>query len=149
MRFLRKEVILILLFLILCSNINLSYSDTNNPKSSTDLNQINIEENMINSKKITDDLLDTLNDFGREIHVNSQKRYYDCLKAIGNIKFCKCLSNNLPYVLTFQDYVIIMTTDKSILLEAEKQNRKDEMQSISKVIDKTINVRNTCVTQFN
>ena len=144
---LQKMDIYLLLLLTLLFNINLCYSDTNKLKSEADLNQISIEEQSVDAKKKFDDLLDELDNYRREVHVNSQKRYYDCLKVVGNIKFCKCLSNELPYVLTFHDYIIIMTTDKNDLLEAEKQKRKDEIPSISQVIDKTINVRNICVSQ--
>lgn len=147
MRFMWKNIKYLLLLLSLAFNINLCFSDTNTSKSETALNQISIEENILNTKKTSDDLLDALDDYGREIHLNSQTRYYDCLKVVGNIKFCKCLRKELPYVLTFNDYVIIMTTEKNVLLATEKQKSKDEISSMSRVIDKTINVRNICVNQ--
>ncbi len=69
------------------------------------------------------------------------KRYYGCLKAVGNVIFCSCLRDELPHVLTFESYVYIILKDKNEMI------RKEKDKEIKTLIKKVFLVRNRCVAR--
>lgn len=69
----------------------------------------------------------------------AQDKYYKCVKAFGDNKFCKCLSENLPIVDTFEDYITIVTSTRD---ELNYNNRNDDDK---KTIDLTYKTREMCV----
>ena len=55
---------------------------------------------------------DFSNKLGALVDEASRKRTLACTQAFGHALMCKCLSDNLPYALSFSDYVAITTQTK-------------------------------------
>ena len=69
----------------------------------------------------------------------SNEKYYKCLKAFGNNEYCKCLADNLPIRVTFENYILIVTSNRD---ELGYKDLKDEDK---KMVNITYKTRNTCV----
>jgi hypothetical protein len=82
----------------------------------------------------------SLEEFGNII----DKRKSDCLKALGNDKFCDCLNDKLPIMASFLFYVETVISSKGEINDAIRQT-----PDLAKVIDKIISVRNECVRLNN
>lgn len=70
-----------------------------------------------------------------------QEKYDKCLKAFGDDLFCECLRVNLPALVTFQDYITIVTSTK------EELQYQDLNDAAKKAVDKTYNVIEICVNK--
>lgn len=70
-----------------------------------------------------------------------------CFAAVGHKNFCKCLGENLPMMVFFQTYTRIVSMTKSEIIEASSEQDKTELQHLSKLIDKTRDVRDKCVKE--
>lgn len=86
-----------------------------------------------------DDAKNKLDQLKNLIDSSAREKYYKCVKAFGDNKFCKCLSDNLPVVDTFEDYIVIVTSSKD---ELNYNNRTKEDKEI---IDLTYKAREMCV----
>ena len=86
-----------------------------------------------------DDIKNKLDQLKNITDSMTQEKYYKCVKAFGDNKFCKCLSENLPIVDTFEDYITIVTSTKDEL-GYNKRNDDDK-----KTIDLTYKAREMCV----
>ncbi len=86
-----------------------------------------------------DDLINKLDNLKNMTESIAKEKYYKCVKAFGNNKFCKCLSDNLPVITTFEDYIVIVTSRKD---ELNYSNRNKEEKEI---IDLTYKAREKCV----
>ena len=69
----------------------------------------------------------------------SKEKYYKCVKAFGNNEYCKCLAEDLPIRVTFEKYILIITSNRD---ELGYKDLKDEDK---KMVDITYKTRNTCV----
>jgi hypothetical protein len=56
--------------------------------------------------------LDLLNQMQAISDEQAHATKYSCLKAFGNETFCGCISENLPMVFSFSDYITIVTKSK-------------------------------------
>ena len=56
--------------------------------------------------------IDASNKLEALVDESSRKRTLACMRAFGHTAMCKCLSDNLPYVFSFSDYVAITTQTK-------------------------------------
>lgn len=104
------------------------------------------------SKPLTKDQIESLNALREakgsiekllhETNLMTERKRNNCVIAFGDTKFCDCLSQKLPVVVSFQEYSIIITSSKKeINYEGtSKENRK--------VIDKVYNVREICVAEM-
>lgn len=71
----------------------------------------------------------------------SRKRTLACTRAFGHTAMCKCLSDNLPYALSFSDYVAITTLNK-------EQNAYAKLDKQMKVAYDAVGpVRDKCVRE--
>lgn len=62
-----------------------------------------------------------------------------CLKAVGRDKFCNCIGEKLPAVVSFEQYIHIMVTSKDELgYNAMPPEQK-------KMVDDTLETREKCV----
>ena len=90
--------------------------------------------------------LDKLKDGANALARNKIEMTTDaCYAAIGHWNFCKCLGENLPMSVFFQDYVGLVSMNKSEITEANSGMDSSELQRISQLIDKIREVRNVCV----
>lgn len=64
-----------------------------------------------------------------------------CLTATASQKFCDCLSNNLPVVINFVQYVAIVNQTKQEL-KYDKQTKEDK-----DIIDNTRRARDVCTAE--
>lgn len=88
-----------------------------------------------------DKALDLLNQLQAQVDEQAHATKYGCLKAFGNDAFCGCLSSNLPFALSFADYVAIVTRSK----EANGYAKLDA--DTKKAYDAVPSVREKCVMQ--
>ena len=63
----------------------------------------------------------------------------DCLRTVGNDQFCNCLGEKLPWILSFQEYVSVVTSSKDQLAAANLSREQHE------VVDKAAQARDECV----
>ena len=70
-----------------------------------------------------------------------REKYYKCMKSFGDDGFCQCLSEKLPIITTFENYISIVTSDKE---ELGYMNLKDDDKEI---VDLTYKTRETCVNK--
>ena len=94
---------------------------------------------VIEKKQLFDDLdksFDRVKDALSDISGNVES---DCLKAFGYKNFCQCLSRNIPLILSFQNYVRIVTSSKTDL----KYDKLPDDEK--KLIDITRKGRDHCV----
>jgi hypothetical protein len=68
-----------------------------------------------------------------------QERKFQCMAAVANKAFCECLGENLPVVLDFTNYVVIVTRTK-VELKYSTLSADDKS-----VIDNTYKIRDQCV----
>lgn len=69
------------------------------------------------------------------------ERELQCEKAVGNQKFCKCLSENVPFDFNFNQYIAIMTRTK-------KENGYSGLsRDQKKLYDAVPGVRDMCVQE--
>ena len=75
-----------------------------------------------------------------ELYVDqaSADRKYKCMKAFGHIAFCECIAENVPVVVTFEEYVNIVTARKEELRLSQLPEEKREL------VERTREVRNDC-----
>ena len=71
------------------------------------------------------------------------KKKLQCITAIASQNVCDCLSNNLPVVIDFVQYVAIVTQTKEDL-EYDKQSKEDKQ-----IIDNTRAARDKCLVAKN
>ena len=88
------------------TQINVTNSQENKPLTIDQINQLNVEQNQ-NEKNQSQ-----LNRMIIETQMAADNRFSDCLKATGANLFCDCINNKLPAVLTYLDYVKIITANK-------------------------------------
>jgi hypothetical protein len=69
----------------------------------------------------------------------TKEKYYKCVKAFGDTQFCKCLADNHPVGLSFEEYITIVTANRE---ELDYKNRSDEGKQM---IDLTYKTREMCV----
>jgi hypothetical protein len=69
----------------------------------------------------------------------TKEKYYKCVKAFGDTQFCKCLADNHPIGLSFEEYITIVTSSRD---ELDYKNRNDEGKQM---IDITYKAREMCV----
>lgn len=76
-----------------------------------------------------------------EAQVSEQSRQSKlaCMKAFGHTVMCQCLTDNLPFVFSFRDYVAITTMSK----EQNGYSQLDERTQ--KAYDRVPAVRDKCV----
>lgn len=68
-------------------------------------------------------------------------RNVNCMKAFGNVPFCKCLGETLPAFLSFKDYIAIVTSTMTQVNFADMKVEEKLM-----LFNNTINAREQCVT---
>jgi hypothetical protein len=68
------------------------------------------------------------------------KRDVQCMKTTGNKRLCRCLGEKLPTFISFAGYVAIVSGQKNLKISGYTAIQ------IKKLIEKTINVRDQCVT---
>jgi hypothetical protein len=71
----------------------------------------------------------------------SKEKYYKCLKAFGSDLFCGCIRDNLPVIVTFEDYIAIITSSK------EELNYNKLGDNEKKTIDLTHKTREICINK--
>lgn len=86
-----------------------------------------------------DDVINKLDQLKNLTDSLAKEKYYKCVKAFGDNKFCKCLSDNMPIVNTFEDYIVIVTSTKDEL----NYNNRDKKEK--ELIDLTYKAREMCV----
>ena len=69
------------------------------------------------------------------------QRYYGCLKAFGHKEFCTCLRDKSPWILSFNDYIKIVTSTK------EELNYEQLKEDDKKLVELTLKVREQCVAK--
>ena len=67
-------------------------------------------------------------------------RNVSCIKAFAHVRYCRCLGEKLPAILSFEAYVKIITATKDELHYSAKTAEEN------KLIDYTTKVREQCVT---
>jgi len=88
-----------------------------------------------------EEALRMLEELGDAAEKSFEIRKKDCLKAFGYRPFCECLCDKMPWVLSFQDYIGIVTRTKT-------QVGYDQMSDEEKgVVDKVYSVRDECVSK--
>ena len=86
--------------------------------------------------------VDKLQDLGASIERASMKSKGQCMKAIGNEQFCKCIVDNSSIIINFVDYVALVSTTKEDL----GYDRLSE--SDKKTVDSARLARDKCVKWY-
>jgi hypothetical protein len=86
------------------------------------------------------ELIRRLHELKHTVDNSMRRKKYDCVKAFGNKQYCDCLTQHLPVgVLSFPQYVILVTSTREEL-------NYDQMQNMDKeLVDLSMAARNTCV----
>lgn len=69
-------------------------------------------------------------------------RNVSCMKTLGHARFCRCLGENLPYILTFEEYVAIVVGTK-VNLDHLGMTGKEIKQMVNIVVE----TRERCVAK--
>jgi hypothetical protein len=85
-------------------------------------------------------IIERVDQLRRNIEVLSRARATACLRAFGHDRFCDCINEKLPYSLTFDDYIQVVTRTNEQLAAAklDKEQRK--------LADLAVKARDVCVT---
>ncbi len=71
----------------------------------------------------------------------TQRRYTDCLRAVGHEPFCSCLRDQSPFLASFENYVEVVTHTKDEL-------GYDELEpDLQGMVDGLVDARETCVAR--
>lgn len=73
--------------------------------------------------------------------ISSINRKVDCMIATGNYNMCHCLGQNLPWVLTYEGYLAIVTSAKGINADAFQLTQSD----FAKISGIVWSVRDSCL----
>lgn len=106
------------------------------------LNEVKHLEELDRLKKQIDDLF-------KKTGKMSEQRYYDCVKAVGSQKFCRCLTDQTPVLFSFAEYtsIVIASSDE---IEAElSRHEKDDKAQLREAFEKTLKARDLCVAKFS
>jgi hypothetical protein len=81
-------------------------------------------------------MLKQMDKLGEEVDA---KFRFQCLKALGNEKFCTCLKDNRPWIVDFVGYVTLVTSTR------EELNYTKLDREMKGVVDNTYRAREVCV----
>lgn len=99
---------------------------------------LHAQDSMQEKIKLLEQQIQELKELKAQRSVAKQKTE-QCLKAVGRDKFCKCIGENLPVDVSFEQYIHTLVTTKEELgynvMPAEQK----------KVIDATLETREKCV----
>ena len=84
-------------------------------------------------------LLQSLDDLEKAADRLAREKYIHCLKAFGSHKFCECLSNKLPVIVSFGRYVQIITATRDELGYSKLD------QESKRMVDTAVGARESCV----
>ncbi|MEW5980564.1 MAG: hypothetical protein AB1898_32675 [Acidobacteriota bacterium] len=93
----------------------------------------------INKQQSIEDVEESLKSLELAAKRVSRTKRANCLKAFGHAKFCDCLCSDLPMIVTFNDYIRIVTSSKEEL--GYDRLKADD----KKVIDMVYSAREKCV----
>lgn len=114
---------------------NLLSGKSENNGISLNLGQLDEAKEVLNRKTPKDTIWD--------MHIRETNIFaVDCMKATGTENLCQCLNENLPLILSFLDYVRIVTNQKGIAFSGDFS-----ADDIRKIIKITQDTRNHCVTE--
>lgn len=75
----------------------------------------------------------------REQQAASAVKFEDCKKAIAREKFCRCVGDNLPHAVGFEQYVHTLVTSR------DKLGYSTMTVEQKKTVDETIETREKCI----
>lgn len=84
-------------------------------------------------------LIERLDDLEKAADRLTREKYIHCVKAFGSHKFCECLSNKLPMIVSFGKYVQIITATRDELGYSKLD------QESKRMVDTTLEARESCV----